>query len=251
MPTIAQFKARVLGYVGRDISVFNDGTNDNVLEAMNDARREAQESYTFGQLKCNGGLYFNGSAGSQWKTPDAGGYGPYTTDNVSSTPYILNGIDTLWNYVKDNQGNLQPTNRIDLATPNMFRRLLPVNMGFPFSQLSQQQNPPYYFNTVPSQQTFAYVEGSRVYLNNQSQPVWIMFRGTQQLPDLDSDDTSDFFVDNYSTWLLWSTLQNLNGYLKDDQRVQISQPLLASSYDKMCFDDTQKALQGDDWSALD
>jgi hypothetical protein len=77
-----------------------------------------------------------------------------------------------------------------------------------------------------------------------------MFIGTQVLPDLAGSETSDFFIDKYQNWLLYATLQNLNGFLKEDQRVAISASLLDKAWAEATFDDSRSGSQGE-WSNLD
>ena len=238
---------RVAAYIGRSNTSFTVGTVDNILSALNDSRSRAQQAYDWQQLRTIGAIKVNGSSGAPWYTP-ATGYGPYTSDAPGTAMYIKK-IDTLWNYVKDAAGNMGPTNRIDFATEQQFKRLLPTNMGFPFTQV-YPSGPPYFFNTIPTQQNFAYIIGTKLFVNTCATPTWFMFIGTQVLPDLAGSETSDFFIDKYQNWLLYATLQNLNGFLKEDQRVAISASLLDKAWAEATFDDSRSGSQGE-WSNLD
>lgn len=239
---------RVCGYIGRDAATFISGTaDDNVLAALNDSRSSAQQGYDFQQLRVTGVISVNGAAGCPWGI-GAASYGPYTSDSLS-TPLRLKKVDSLWNYTKDSSGNMLPTNRIDFATEQQFKRLLPTNLGFPFTQ-TFPAFPPFYYNTIPTQQMFAYVIGPTLYVNTCNAPSKFMIRGLQKLADLTGAETSDFFIDNYQKWLLYATLQNLNGFLKEDQRVAISAALLNNAWNDVTFDDGGKGAQGE-WSNLD
>lgn len=238
---------RVLNYTGRAAATFQPGSVDNTLAAINDSRRQAQQAYDWEQLKVMGAIKVNSSSGAPWAYP-SGGYGPYTND-AGTTPLRLKQIDMVFNYTKDTLGNMQPTNRIMLDSSRWFRTLLPVNMGYPFTQ-TYPQYPPFYYNTIPTQQMFAYIVGTMFYVNTANAPAWFMIFGQQNLPDLTGSETSDFFIDNYQYWLLLATVQNLNNYIKEDNRVALSQNQLDSAWAKATFDDAKKGYQGDDWTSL-
>jgi hypothetical protein len=238
---------RVLNYTGRAAATFQPASVDNALAAINDSRRQAQQAYDWEQLKVVGAIKINGSSGAPWSYP-SGGYGPYTNDG-GGTPLRLKQIDMVFNYTKDTQGNMQPTNRITLDNSRWFRTLLPVNMGYPFSQ-TYPQYPPFYYNTIPTQQMFAYVVGTQFYVNTANAPAWFMLFGQQALTDLTGNETSDFFIDNYQYWLLLATVQNLNNYIKEDARVALSQTQVNEAWAKATFDDAKKGYQGDDWTSL-
>lgn len=232
----------------RDAGTFTSGIADNILAACNDARQQCQQRYTWQQLRTKGAIYLNGPAGGPWNQP-VGGYGPYT-DDLKTAPLLMKSIDSVWNYTKTPiTGVMVQTNKIDFATEQQFKHLLPTNMGFPFSSVYPSV-PPYYYNTVPSQQMFAYVVGQTLYVNTASTPSWFMIYGTQLQPDLDGSETSDFFLDNYQNLILYMTLQNLNTYLKDDQRVLISQSLLDKAFEAATFDDANVGGMGE-WANLD
>jgi len=241
---------RVLNYTGRAAATFQPGTVDNALAAINDSRRQAQQAYDWEQLKIIGAIRLNGSSGAPWAYP-AANYGPYTSDAGTGTTGALRlkAIDMLFNYSKDTQGNMQPTNRILLDNSRWFRQLLPTNMGYPFTQ-TYPAYPPFYYNTIPSQQMFAYTVGSQLYVNTCNASSWFMFFGQQALADLTGSETSDFFIDNYQYWLLLATMQNLNNYLKEDARVALSAAQVKEAWDKATFDDAKKGYQGDDWTSL-
>jgi hypothetical protein len=239
---------RVAAYIGRTNTSFTVGTVDNILSALNDSRSRAQQAYDWQQLKVTGVMYLNGASGAPWYTPNSGGYGPKTADTAGQALFIKK-VDSLWNYVKDANSVMLRTNRIDFATDRQFKSLLPTNMGFPFS-MTYPTNPPYYINTIPSQQIFAYVIGPDIFVNSCATPTFYMFDGTKKLPDLTGAETSDFFIDNYQNWLLYATLQNLNGFLKEDQRVAISASLLDKAWTDATFDDSRVGCMGE-WSNLD
>lgn len=248
---IQNFVDRVLAYAGRDASIFTTKTNavDLCFVAINEARKKAQQDYDWEQQKTSGAIKVNASSGAPWAYTD-GTYGPYT-DDTGATPLRLKSIESVWNYAKDTFGNMQPTNAILLDNQRWFRKLLPTNMGYPFTQIFPQ-NPPFYYNTIPTQQMFAYIVGPKFYVNTCNvSPSWFMIFGSNFLPDLAGSETSDFFIDNYSKWLLLSTIQNLNLFTKEDQRVQILNAEATREWATATFDDTKKGYQGDSWTNLD
>ena len=308
--TTSNFRTRVANYIGRSLTSFVDPASgfDNLLAAINDTRRDAQQMYSWQGLRTPGFIQINGSAGAPWKTPNtltvdsthglttsqvyditaigtvnwtaigaasatvgvqftyngtaitgSGGtvittYGPFL-DTTLLTPLTLKQIDSVWNYTIDAQGVAQRTNRIDFGTEQQFKHLLPTNAGYPFTQ-QYPGNPPFYYNTIPSQRMFAYTIGPTFYINTANQQGLppgtnqFMIVGLQQLPDLLGQETSDFFLDNYQTWALLQTLQNLNNYVKEDQRIQIGQAMLANAWSTATFMDAQQAAMGE-WTNLD
>lgn len=228
----------------------NSATGDNVLFALNDSRKQAQQMYDWQALRTTGAIHLNGAAGGPWGYPIAN-FGPYTSD--SGTAFTgalrLKKIDSIWNYSKDTSGNMLPTNRIDFATEQQYKHLLPTNMGYPFTQV-YPSSPPYYYNTIPAQQMFAFVVGTNLYVNTCNAASWFMIRALQLLPDLDGSETSDFFIDNYQTWLLYATIQNLNGFLKEDQRIILSNTIVQAAWNAATFQDGGQGAMGE-WSNLD
>jgi hypothetical protein len=239
---------RVAAYLGRSSTGFTVGTVDNVLAAINDARSRAQQAYEWQQLRTIGAIKINGSSGAPWATPNAGGFGPYSSD-TPGTALLLKNISSLWTYTKDTAGNMTPTNRIDFSSERQFGHLLPTNMGYPFTS-SNPAFPPWYFNTIPTQQMFAYVIGPTIFVNTCNSPSWFMFMGTQRLPDLVGTETSDLFIDKYQNWLLYAAIQNLNGFLKEDHRVVVSAALLTAAWAEATFDDSRAGGMGE-WANLD
>lgn len=246
---IQAFVDRVLNYTGRDASVFTPSSVDNCLAAINDSRQQALQAATWEGLKTSGFVYLNGSSGGPWAYA-TGTYGPYSTPGSGGTKIRLRSIDMLFNYTTDTQGNYQPTNRILIRSTQDFRQLLPTNMGYPFLQ-TFPSIPPYYYNTIPTQQMFAYIVGPNLFVNTCNTATSYMLFGQLSLPDLSGSETSDFFIDNYQRWLLLATIQNLNGYLKEDQRIAITAAEVNNAWDRAVFDDAKKGYQGDDWATLD
>ena len=219
--TTANFKTRVANYIGRSLTSFVDPTGgfDNLLAAINDTRRDAQQMYDWQGLRSVGFIQTNGSLGCPWAAPTktTGGYGPYY-DYALSQPMALKKIDSVWNYTLDTNNMPLRTNRIDFGSEQQFKHILPTNSGYPFSQV-WPQNPPYYYNTIPTSRMFAYIIGPTFYMNTATftgqnlTSNQFMIVGLTKLPDLLGNETSDFFLDNYQTWCLLQTLQNLDRIL--------------------------------------
>ena len=243
------FVDRVLNYPGRDASVFAPASVDNCLAAINDSRQQGLQAATWEGLKTSGFMYFSPTVNTPWAYAIST-YGPYTLPAGAGTKLRIRSIDMLFNYTTDTVGGYQPTNRVLLQSTQDFRRLLPTNMGFPFLQ-TFPSIPPYYYNTIPTQQLFAYIVGPNIKLNTCTVNTSLLFFGQQSLADLTGSETSDFFIDNYARWLLLATIQNLNGYLKEDQRVAITAAEVNNAWDRAVFDDAKKGYQGDDWVTLD
>ena len=243
------FVDRVLNYTGRDASVFAPASVDNCLAAINDSRQQGLQAATWEGLKTRGFMYFSPTVDTPWGYATTT-YGPYTLPAGAGTKLRIRSIDMLFNYTTDTVGGYQPTNRVLMQSTQDFRRLLPTNMGYPFLQ-TFPSIPPYYYNTIPTQQLFAYIVGPNIKLNTCTVDTSLLFFGQQSLADLTGSETSDFFIDNYARWLLLATIQNLNGYLKVDQRVAITAAEVNNAWDRAVFDDAKKGYQGDDWVTLD
>ena len=309
--TTANFRTRVANYIGRSPTSFVDPTSgfDNLLAAINDTRRDAQQMYDWQGLRSIGFININGSQGAPWATAatltvsstvttltsgqtynittvgtvnwtaigassatvgvqfsyngvtitGSGGsvmttYGPYY-DYLLTQPMVLKKIDSVWNYTLDTNNVPLRTNRIDFGTEQQFKHQLPTNSGYPFTQ-NYPSNPPWFYNTIPSSRMFAYVTGPTFYVNSASLLGYpqttnqFMIVGLTRLGDLLGAETSDFFLDNYQTWALLQTLQNLNNYVKEDQRVQIGAKMLNDAWTTATFMDAQQAAMGE-WSSLD
>ena len=243
------FVDRVLNYTGRDASVFAPASVDNCLAAINDSRQQGLQAATWEGLKTRGFMFISPTVDTPWGYATTT-YGPYTLPAGAGTKLRIRSIDMLFNYTTDTVGGYQPTNRVLMQSTQDFRRLLPTNMGYPFLQ-TFPSIPPYYYNTIPTQQLFAYIVGPNIKLNTCTVDTSLLFFGQQSLADLTGSETSDFFIDNYARWLLLATIQNLNGYLKEDQRVAITAAEVNNAWDRAVFDDAKKGYQGDDWVTLD
>lgn len=167
---------------------------------------------------------------------------------------VLKKIDSVWNYSLDTNGVALRTNRIDFGSEQQFKHLLPTNSGYPFTQ-NYPGNPPFYYNTQPASRMFAYVIGPTFYINSATlfgQPTasnTFMIVGLVKLGDLLGSETTDFFLDNYQTWVLLQTVMNLNNYVKEDQRIQIGQKMLNDAWTASTFNDSQQAAMGE-WTDL-
>lgn len=232
--TIANFKARVAAYMNRDATVFTSGGVDNILEAMNDCRRFAQQSYRFSTLGTQAFIQTS-AAGATWTTCKA-------TPSAGGTDVPMRTIDRGWMY--DVSGSIYSrTVPISFDLDQRFDRLLANNVDI-LNAAASIGTP------RPSVQQFLYIEGTTLYYNGVSTPTWIMVTGTKMLADLTSSDTTDFFTDHASNWLLLAVCQNLNGFLKDDQRVAISDAAVQRHWNALTEWDAQAGAMGS-WTNLD
>ena len=226
--TIANFKIKVAAYANRDPSSFVVSGFDILLDAINDAHRECQQRVNFARAFKGGFIQTNafGVALSGAVTNPAGSGTAIAFKNVvSAWSYVTYGTS----YAKFKQYDF--INEVDL------KNILPMDDEYPNGWPIVQAP------TTVEQQTLkrrVYVQTgtNKIFLTGVQDLTWIWLDGYQMMPDYDAVTvTTDFILDNYHSWLLWATLQKINGYLKEDQRVVISQRALEQAWDVVMQDD--------------
>lgn len=201
------------------------------MEAMNDVRRMAQQKYNFSMLKRDVFLSVN-AAGASWLTCKA-------TPASDGTDVIMKLMERAWAF--STSGSVYSrTNQIDIAVDGDFGRYLPIIQGYEGEVR----------NSTPVLRQFLYTRGTDLVYNGVTDATWVMLTGIQELPDLVSGDTTDFFTTHFPNWLLLAVLQNLNSFLKDDQRVAISNSAVEHAWGAVTERDAQAAVMGQ-WTNLD
>lgn len=205
---LANFKLKIAAYVNRSATSFVSNGVDNLLEAINDARRNAQLRYDFNALKVDGYIGIT-SAGVDWST------GLFTAPTGSALP--LKCVKEVWLCnVQDN--NITRTDRLNIVG----------------GQLDEKFNDP-----------VARLIGTRLYVTGLGWPLSLLVRGVRWLPDLTDADTTDFFLDKGATWLTYQTIQNLNLYLKEDARVSLSDAVVQRAWIDLITWDGNLAVTND------
>ncbi len=226
--TITDFKQMVLDYVNRDSSAFaGGGSIDHVLQATNNARRVAQRSYAFEMLRKDVFLTTS-QAGASWQT------GCKTTPG-GATQVLMRRIDSVWNYSTNGSINYR-TSKIDLGNINDYKRELPTFSGS--LDVSQAR-------LTSNSRPFAFLVGGDLMVNTAGSSTTYLLNGISWLDDLTLASSSDIFLTYFTDWLLWATIQQLNQYLKDGDRVNIDTAFMQNLWMSVKEMDGQNANTGD------
>lgn len=196
-PSVANLKTKIAAYMNRAAASFVSGTVDNLLEAMNDARRTAQLRYDFNALKVRAYVSIP-QAGVNWQTS--------ATDSPGGTVLPLKTVKEVWSYKSQNSVNVKDKQVFFESS---------VSDDFGFSTPSVQLVGSLMLPRIPANTTL---------------PLLYMVEGVKWLPDLDGTETNDFFCDKGATWLTYQTIQNLNLYLKEDSRVSIADAVVQRAW---------------------
>jgi hypothetical protein len=235
--TITNFKNMIYGFINRESSLFTTtqgGSTDQVLQAMNAVRRDAQRRYAFelNRVDC---FLTTSLAGANWQT------GCKTTPG-GATAVLMRRIDTVWNYATS--GSIYPrSSRIDLGHVNDYKRELPVYGG----SVSGVTNP----NQVPAtQRPFAYVNGSTLYVTPYTTSTTFLLNGIKWQDDLTGSEDPDIFLTYFTDWFQWAVLSYLNLFLKDHERVAVDAAMVRELWESVKEYDGQFINAGDG-AALD
>lgn len=223
--TLTDFKTRLAGFMTRVPADFVNGSVDQLLEAINDARRAAQRTYVFQTLRDE--AYIQTSIiGSDFRAnmkSDATGTG---------TAVKVRNIEKIWEF----QARTIPAGTLNERTAEVdFRTDRSLGQGLPLagteSDWRRQNN---YITANYTGRTIGWVKGAKVYTSSDT-TNWYLCEIVKLAPDLTDDASAvgDFFLDFGADWLLFASAQVLNGYLKEDQRVAISAALLSRSWETL------------------
>ena len=235
--TLANLKLRIAALLNRDASLFVVGGVDNLLQAVNDARRAAQRDHSF-QLAKRDVFLAVSPAGSNWQTA--------CTLTPGGTTTQMKRVDGVWNYVSNPipSGGVAylRTSFIDSGVLGDFRRSLPL---YDTSQLIVTNDPQWW-----SRRTFWYLQGNLLKVTNLTATTTYLVEGIQWLPDLADGDPEDMFLTYFPDWLLYASVAALNVYLKDSERFPIDMTVMDRLWQSVKQMDGEVANSGD-WTNLD
>lgn len=231
--TIADFKKRVGAVVNRNPTLFVVDGYDNLLAAMNDARRMAQRDHSFQLLKRDFFIKV-GPTGAVWAVCKA-------TPSDAGTNVQIKRIDTLWNFAPAN-GAYFRTSFIDGGVQGDFRRSLPL---YDTSNLIITNQPSTFVR-----RTFWYLQGDKLFVTNSGDEIWYLADGVVFLDDLTNDSTPDIFLTYFTDWLVYATVGALNFYLKDSERFPIDATVTSRLWESVKQFDGEIANSGQ-WTNLD
>ena len=230
---VTNFKLKLAAYANRDVASFTVNGFDVLLDVINDVHREVQQkvnlarTYTKGFIQANnGGVALSGAV---------------TNPEGTGTAVAFRVVESVWEYVTITAGTQYAEFKsIAMMAEADLRVLVPKTDEYPLYPESSPTAFPYInVSGLPTLKRRAYVSAGdqKFYLLGTTTLTWVMIKGYKQLPDFTTGTDTDTILDNYHAWMLWECLQKLNGYLKEDQRIMISQRLLEDAWDKVMNDD--------------
>lgn len=231
--TLADFKARVYGFINRTSTLFTTNETasiDHVLYAINDARRSAQRNYAF-ELNRRDVFLSTSEYGANWMT------GCKLTPGGTSV--LMRRPDSVWNFSTNATpaGNVyKRISRIDFQSVGDFKNEVLVDSGALVPTLSQN---------LVSRRKFAYLNGSNLHVTNVDTATDVLVNGIIFLDDLADGDSPDIFLTYFQDWLFWSTLLVLNQFLKDDARLNVDGVFVARLWESVKQFDGEIANAGD------
>ena len=234
--TLANFKARIYGFINRTSTVFTtteSASIDQVLYALNDARRSAQREHMFEMLR--GDAFLSTSEiGANWQT------GCKTTPG-GATARLMKRVDSVYNFSTSTTpaGTLYArTSKIDFGHVGDFKRELPTDSGTEF--LVQTAS-----SSILARRKFAYLNGANLHIVAVDTAANVMLNGITFLDDLADGDAADIFLTYFPDWLHWATLIQLNQFLKDSERINIDASFVGKLWQSVKEMDGQIANSGD------
>lgn len=230
--TIANFKAMVEAWLNRTAGSFTQNGVDNLLNAMNDARRMAMRDHDFELLRTGDCYLTCHSGGSDWSTG-------CTTTPAGGTAQLMKRVDSIWQYGSQVIGATTyyiPTARIPFNTQGDLKRNLPViNMQF----LTINQVNPF------TQDVFGYAVGTKMFITGTPSAANYKLYGIKWLDDLTGSESPDIFLTYFTDWFRVATVFCLNTYLKDAERFQIDVVSMNRSFASVCQMDGTIANMGE------
>lgn len=229
--TLANFKARIYGFINRDSTLFTTTTGasiDQVTYAINDAAMAAQREYTF-ELNRRDAFLSTSEVGANWMT------GCKTTPD-GATAILMKRIDSVWNYSTNSvsAGTVYArTSKIDLGSSGDFKRELPVDGG----SLTLNQS-----TLSVARRKFAYFDGPTLKITTIGSTSSVLLNGIKYI---DAVTDNDIFLTFFSDWLHWATLIQLNQFLKDEQRISVDAAFVSRLWSSVKEMDGQIANSGD------
>jgi hypothetical protein len=232
--TLANFKSYVAAYVNRTAASLVVDGQDVLLQAINDARRQAQRDHTFNLCKTEDAYLSTHMGGVDWTT------GAKTTPG-GGTAVLLKQVHEVWMYNTATIGastHYLRTARVPFTTSFDFRNILPT----------QGTNEQWLNNTPPTafaSTMFAYATGVNLYVTSMTTATPFKLVATKWLSELADGDSPDIFLTFYVDWLLLATLKNLNVYLKDSERFPIDQMVMKERWESVKQHDGSQAQSGE------
>jgi hypothetical protein len=242
MPTTSgELKIAVAAFMHRQPASFLAGTTsfDVLLKAMNNARLETERLIDFELSKVSVDL-LNMSV----------------VDGIDLVEARLHGTNELVNVKKIKKPYLAYTNAVNGLFPIGFtsQESWIARVQKHHEMTSPKDNAPSVATTAP----FVLVQvGTRVFVvppdatNLGGDTINVYLDVLRWLPKYVTGDEQDFLLENCFDWLMYRTIEELNFFLKEDERVQLSAGLVARSWEAVTRWNANLILQGVDDTNLD
>ena len=208
--TWADFQTTVLAYINRQSAdIPTIGSVNLVVVAANMAKNEAQRRHHFKMARVDA-LISTSVNGADLSTATL-------VDGV--TAVVLKKVEAAWLYTTSGANKVR------------YAKIPPTTLGslnreYVASSITDVNNPPV-VNPSPyppygNINLYWYIKGTAIYLGGAATSTSILLDAIKWMPDYDGSIT-DFFLTYHTDWMLYKTVDNLQRYLKEDQRVMISQ----------------------------
>jgi hypothetical protein len=92
---------------------------------------------------------------------------------------------------------------------------------------------------------FAYINGTKLYVNAATASTIYMVNGIQWLDDLTGSEDPDMFLTYFTDWFQWAVIAYLNLFLKDGERVNIDAAMVTQLWQSVKEYDGQFINAGD------
>jgi hypothetical protein len=221
------FKTTVLGFLGRQSGTFERGGVDLVLSATNHVIRQAQKKRDFEYLRTTG--YLNcAAAGSELSSVlDAKGGSALSVKKIEAV-YLYN---TATNDARGAKMAFMPQAEV--------RR-------FKVGEVASRDVP-----LLGSLGQFAYLHGTKFFVSQAATATELTLDVVKWLPDLAAGGDSNFFTTLHDDWLVLAVVQRLNFYLKEDERVNISQAAVQLAWTSVEDWDSALVRGSSEWNTLE
>lgn len=157
------------------------------------------------------------------------------------TPFLslpVKKINSCWQF---SAGTNERIRQIDFIRSTDLKNVIPTLYDL---NTEPQVNPVTFKNR-------AYVEGNKFYITGFSAPTQVLLDVYRILPGYTNDNETDFFISDLTDWMLFQTLLQLNAYLKETERIQVSKALLDSAWDTILQNDNEFAGNNDSANSLE
>jgi hypothetical protein len=219
--TIQNFKSMIAGYFSREPKDFVKNSQDLLLQAMNDARRDAQLAHMFELCRTEDAYLTTHVGGADWMSECRA----LPTDTIAKTISMLR-IDEVWNFGSievDSVMRYPRSTRVDFSYSGAFKRELPTVDDVWVTHDVQE-------NHMTINQ-FAYCVGTRLFVNRISQPHTYKLVGIRLLEDLSGSEDADIFLTHFTNWFKFATILALNVYLKDSERFPLDSSIATRAFE--------------------